>query len=337
MMHKISKSIEPKWLIVAVFFISGVFLGGIGLYVWFGASSTPGYKIHPPQSGYKYINPLLGVEFQHNSFFSVNKSIELKMSDVIDESKKSGKIDTASIYLRDLESGYWAGINEDAKFSPGKLLKTPLMIAYLKIAEGTPSILENQITNNLKEENNSNIFLHNESIMRGETYTTKELIDRMIINSDDVAANLLFDNIDTESLSEVFSDLGISFVEDKDTQDYVSLKLYGLFFRVLYNSTYLNREFSEKALALLAKSDTNFGFGASIPKEVSLVQKFGGRKYLDGKNVMYEMYDCGIVYYPEHPYLLCASAKGVSIEGVTEFFKKLSRDVYAEMEYKYKK
>jgi len=335
-MSKLLKSVEPKWLIVGVFFVSGIFLGGISLYLWYGLANTASYKIHPAESGYKFINPLLGVEFEQSGFFAVSKSIELKINGIVDTEKKKGNITDASVYYRDLEPGYWAGVNENASFSPGKLLKVPLMIAYFKIAEGDPSVLEKKITNNLPEITENYLFKPEKGIVRGQTYTVQELINLMIAHSDDEAANLLFDDIDKAALNEIFSDLGISFTEDKETSDFISLKLYSLFFRVLHNATYLNREYSEKALELLSSTNGGFGIWASIPKEIPLIQKNSGRKYVIGKNIGYEVYDCGLVYYPDHPYLLCISAKGQSLQNIEDFFKNISKEVYAETEFKYK-
>lgn len=337
-MVKRLKVIEPKWLIVVVFFISGIFLGGITLYLWYGVSSIPGYKIHSVASEYKYINPLLGVEFEQKSFSAVNASVQLKLQGAVDKSKRDGTISDGGVYYRDLEPGNWAEVNENISFSPGKLLKIPLMIAYFKLAEGDPSILEKRITNSLSEENINDIFQHEKGLVKGETYSVSELIEYMITYSDDESADLLFDNIDKKDLNEIFSDLGISFTEEKTTTDYISLKLYSLFFRVLHNATYLDREFSEKALTLLSVSDRGSvaGVAASIPKSVPIVQKYGGRKYSDGGNSGYELYDCGIIYYPGHPYLLCATAKGATVSGVQEFFKEVSKEIYSETEFRYK-
>lgn len=339
-MSKLSRAIEPKWLIVVVFFLSGVFLGGVGLYIWSGVSlSSPEYfKIHSTFAGYKYINPLLGIEVSNARSFAVNNSLDIKLQGLFDSAKKSGKITDGSIYFRDLESGYWIGVNEDTPFTQGRILKLPLMIVYYKAAEEDPGILQKQIKNTIVDiKHSNNIFPSTDPIVFGQSYTIEELISRMGINSDDAAAELLFNNIDKKQLQQVYSDLGISFDEQKGVAESVTLKLYSLFFRVLVNSTYLNREYSEKALALLDTLTDEIGVGAYIPKELLFVHRYGGRKLVENEKTLYQVYDCGVTYYPEHPYLLCASAKGSSVDAVEEYLKNLGKEVYSEINFKHSK
>lgn len=338
-MSKITKALEPKWLIVVVFFISGIFLGGLGLYIWFGTTSGQGFnKLHPARADYKYINPLLGIEVQNSSSFSGNASLELKMHGFFDNAKKSGKIEDGSIYFRDLESGYWSGVNEDKNFSLGKILKVPLMIAYYKLAEEDPNILKTTIVNNIAQPTETdNLFPSPEPLVYDKSYTVEELMRDMSVHSDDIATELLFDNIDKNALEKVYSDLGIGFKEDKETTDSISLKLYSLFFRVLINSTYLSREYSEKALSLLDQLNDKIGVGEEIPKDLIFVHRYGGRKYVENNINKYQMYDCGIIYYPDHPYILCASVKGQSMNALEEYLKNLGKEVYSEIDFKYKK
>lgn len=338
-MSKITKAMEPKWLIVLVFFISGIFLGGLALYVWFGTTLGQGLnKLHPPKTDYKYINPLLGIEVQNANSFPGNNSLELKLHGFFDTAKKSGKIEDGSVYFRDLESGYWSGVNEDKNFSLGKILKVPLLIAYYKLAEEDPSILKTVVTNNISlPVISDNLYPSLEPITYGKTYTIEELLRNMSVHSDDTATELLYDSIDKSALDKVYSDLGIGFKEDKQTTDSISLKLYSLFFRVLINSTYLSREYSEKALTLLDQLNDQIGVGEDMPRDIIFVHRYGGRKYIENNTPKYQIYDCGIVYYPDHPYILCASVKGHSTTQLQEFMRSLGKEVYSEIDFKYKK
>lgn len=329
------KALEPRWILVVAFFIAGSFFGAVGSYIWIGANLFLPFKIHPPAS-YRFINPLLAVDLFENRQFVQNKSLELQLQGIIDQAKKSQAITEAAVYYRDLEPGLWVGINEDARFSPGRLLKIPIMIAYYKIAETDPSILEQTIAYHGSDIVVSETSSATNSIRVGETYTVEELIQKMIVDSDDTAATLLFDGIDKKSLNEVFSDLGIDFKEDKETQDIISLKLYTLFFRVLYNATYLSRGYSERAMEYLVQADNSIGLGAGLPKDVAIANRFGIRRYQKRALAFYEMYDCGIIFYPNHPYLLCAVGNGGRLEDIKTFMKTVGQVVYTDTRYKYK-
>lgn len=327
---------EPKWLLVIVFFIAGIFMGGLGSYL--GLSTTAPFlqRIHSQSSRYRYINPLLGVDIPNSKQFLKDATLELEMQGLINQAERNQHISDAAIYFRDIEAGYWVGINEASVFSPGKLLKIPIMITYFKLAESHPGILEKEIAFTERTPHNEELFFPSDRLVIGQTYTVNDLIERMIVFGDDDAADLLFDNVDKSSLNEVFSDLGIQFREDKETNDVIPLKFYSLFFRVLYNATYLNRDLSEKALRLLVLADNSVGIAAALPNDLGTANRYGGRSYVNHGVKYFEMYDCGIIYHPGHPYLLCSVVRGPNIAYLKTFLKELGARVYTEMSYKYR-
>lgn len=335
-------ALKPHWMLVISFFVAGVFLGSLSIYLWLNTEALPLIKIHLQSPGYKYINPLLAVDLEQGDKFSQNKALQLKLNQLFDAYKSAHLITNASIYFRDIEPALWVDINSEKKFSPGQLLKLPIMISYFKLAETDPAILDERLTyygrGDDTQNQSKNLFpipLEGK-LERGKAYTVRELIRKMVVFANNEAANLLFDAIDKDSLNEVFSDLGIDFREDKTTQDFISLKTYTLFFRILYNATYLNREYSEKALELLVETDNSVGLSTTIPKNIPTANRYGGRSLTNATDgSQFELHDCGITYYPAHPYLLCAMAQGKSLENLEKFLKEIGDAVFKEMEYNY--
>ena len=110
----------------------------------------------------------------------------------------------------------------------------------------------------------------------------------------------------------------------------LSAENYASFFRVLFNASYLSRSLSEKALSLLAQSDFKDGLVAGVPPGIKVAHKFGFR--ITGINgEIKQLHDCGIIYYPRHPYLLCIMTSGKSYEYLDDAIKELSRVVYQEI------
>lgn len=326
---------DPQWFLSGAFFLAGVFLGGLGTYIFVSLPIPTFLKIHSPASSYKYINPLLAVDVNQEKNFSFNKALELGIRGLIDDRKRRGDIQSAAVYIRNIESGNWVGINENEKFSPGKLLKIPIMIAYFKLGEGDPPIFDEKIrfAGPVTTDTESP---PTEQIEKGKEYRIDDLIERMFVYNDNNAANLLFDYIDKKTLNEVYSDLGVDFQEvSKETDDFISVKAYSLFFRVLYNATYLNRNSSEKALSILAATGNKTGLGAIFPKEIPIAESVGGRKDKDkGPNAV-ELSDCGIVYFPKHPHLFCIMVRGDSRERAGQWFKDVGRLLYDDIKYRY--
>jgi len=331
-----TRALEPRWLLVISFFIAGIFLGMLALYLMLNLQSPALKKLHSQGGEYKYVNPLLAVDLEEGLQFVQQKALQLKLQGLLAAAKANHTIVDASLYFRDIEPGSWVNINGDGKFSPGKLLKLPIMIAYFKLAQTDPSVLNQRITYYGGQPRSSNLFPIAEKLQVGTSYAVSDLIHRMIVFSDDEAANLLFDAIDKNSLNEVFSDLGIDFKEEKEVLDFISLKAYTLFFRVLYNATYLNREYSEKALDLLVEADNSIGLNASLPKDIPTANRYGGRLIPNRIPAAFEVYDCGIIYYPSHPYFLCGIAQGNDLNKIKTFFKDVGDATYNEVDYEYK-
>jgi len=164
------------------------------------------------------------------------------ISELIAEKKALKKTSFVSVYLRDLNNGPWIGINEQEKFSPASLLKVPLMISYLKMAESDPQILEKKL---LVDQDGRDILSQNMLPMfrveTGKEYRVADLIGYMIKYSDNLAANILLENIPVEHLNQTYSDLGLAIPDPENPENFMTVTQYSSFFRILYNASYLNQ------------------------------------------------------------------------------------------------
>lgn len=66
----------------------------------------------------------------------------------------------------------------------------------------------------------------------------------------------------------------------------------------------------------------------TIPSDVKVAHKFGERYYGDIK----QLHDCGVIYYPENPYLLCVMTIGKDFEDLAEVISHVSDVVYREVD-----
>lgn len=322
-----------------VFILTAVFGAGalLGWYfrVFFVKASLPEVlRIGIKNNTYKFIDPLLGYDIPANGNASEFKIFENKINDLVDRLKLEGKVSDVGFYFRGLKSGYWLGVNEEEKFSPGSLMKVPLMMAYLKKAEIDPKLLSKQLVYDGKlDANQAEIFKAQAAIEPGKSYGVDELIRYMIVYSDNNAANTLLANVDQNSFGEVFADLGVDLPDlSKGDVDFMTPKQYALFLRTLRNSTYLNDEYSEKALELLASASFPQGLAAGLPTDATLAHKFG--EYLftaqNGSQTA-ELHDCGYVYIPKSNYFICVMTKGRNYNDLAESIKQLSSLTYQQV------
>lgn len=287
------------------------------------------------QNGYNYINPLLECEVeasQRTNLFSFKK----RVADFIKEKIGNKEIMSASVYMRDLNNGPWFGINEKENFYPASLLKVPILMAYFKEAEKNPRLLEEKVVFNKhgESENLSQNFKPAESMVFGQSYPVSDLLRRMIVFSDNKALDLLSLKISGQALDRTYHDLGLSLPNIRTSDDFMSVKDYASFFRILFNATYLNRDYSEKALEILSQSDFKGGIVAGVDKEVKVAHKFGEREIVINGQQINQLHDCGIIYSQNFPYLLCVMTRGLDFEAMAGAIKNISRIVYTEMNNK---
>jgi len=227
------------------------------------------------------------------------------------------------------------GIKEHVDYIPASLLKVPLVLTYFDISENDPSVMNQTIVygSDVAARVPSQTFKPSVPLTEGTAYTIKELIEHTIINSDNIAAQLLYDHLDQlggkSALSETYRDLGIIEMGSDLDKEVVNAKAYGSILRMLYNASYLNQEDSELFLKLLSNSDFKEGLKAGVPDNIFVAHKFGERFTEEGEK---QLHDCGIVYFPQNPYLLCVMTKGKDFNKLVEVIKTISSEVYKEVD-----
>lgn len=326
---------EQTRLILASFIVGAIVGGSIfGLFV--EPVKNGDYAVRA--GGYTFINPLLSCNLSENKEFKEYGPANDKLTDFIDSSILKGDAQKISVYFRGLNSGHWAGVNENEEYAPASLLKVPILIAYLKLSETQPGLLNSSVVyESSVDENMLEEIKPTKAIQNGGTYSIAELLKYMIVYSDNNATKFLQDHLDQNALIDVYSDLGIS--EPKSlTDETVSAKNYSYMFRLLYNGTYLNKSISEYALKLLSAGNFKDGLRAGVPIQTIVSQKFGERTVKE-KNIstgaertLYkELHDCGVIYYPKNPYLLCVMTKGDDYKKLKTIISSLSSIVYKEI------
>ena len=322
--------LKSKLFIVVIFFLGlaiGLFLHKLNILKEKPKENFQLKRLYA--AGGHLVNPLLGIDNPQGGDAKL-EGIKYSVEEYIRRRQEKGDVSSVAMYIKDLNTGTWAGINEDENFATASLIKVPLLIAYLKMAEDDPGLLGKQI----KYEREYNLIPQNiapEKLPQlGNTYTIDQLLRFMIVYSDNISTELLADNIDLKLLSKVYSDLRLITPELGESENRISAKGYSAFFRVLYNATYLNAESSEKALKLLSESEFREGIVDGVPENITVAHKFAERKY-ESKVFLPEtaqLHDGGIVYYPQRPYVICVLTKGRSLDILKRVIKDISQIVY---------
>lgn len=283
---------------------------------------------------YPLVAPLLGLHAPEATTLGEYVSLKSAIQADIDSTTNSGGVNSISVYFRDLNTSRWVGINQNADYYPASLLKVPVMIAYYKMAESNPAILNQEIT--YENISTGDPFDAPSSLLPGRAYSVEQLINAMIISSDNGATLTLLSQVDTDTLSDVYANLAIENPGNNSAEYQISTRTYALFFRILYNATYLNPEYSNKALALLSRATFADGLVAGLPSGTQAAHKFGEHVLNSDKVATgVELSDCGVIYYPAHPYLLCVMTSTDSVQNSESIIKTISATTYAAVTSQY--
>lgn len=284
------------------------------------------------EGGYRFINPLL----ECDAVRDVVRNRELrpfreKIERYLAGRKGPEGAERVAIYFRELNDGLWFSIGDQERFTPASMRKVPMMIAVLKQAERDPALLSRRIAAHLKQDHNAyQTIKPSRALEPGRAYTVAELIDRMIAYSDNNAFMLLSGIVDQRELLRVYEQLSLPNPSLPSDDPSLAVQTYASFFRILYNATYLHRDFSDLALELLSRSEFRAGIVEGVPPGTGVAHKFG--EHVDVATGEKQLHDCGIVFYPRHPYLLCIMSRGASFEQLDDTIAAVSRIAYAEVD-----
>jgi beta-lactamase class A len=316
-----------KYVLIALLFF---ILGGAAGYFYSAdkhsnaiEKSQVGTELHKGQRA--FTNQLLACKLPTE----INKSsipTKNRVIDYIQSAKKRHLLEEASFYFKDLTSGSWYAYNEDAVYIPASLLKVPVMITLLKQASIHPKLLEKKILYGMDEKDNNQTqnIKPRLPLEHGKEYTINELIERMIIFSDNNALALLSPELDKHMYEDTFRDVALKTPPPIRDLATISVKQLVTFITILYDDSYLDTAMSNKALDILTRSDFK-GMAKVLPRSLLVAHKFGELQTDVGK---IQLHDCGIVYYPHHPYLLCIMTRGENFDNLENVIGTISTIVY---------
>lgn len=284
---------------------------------------------------YRLVQPLLACDFPYDASDERMSKLKSQLEGDISTAYKKKDASAASVYLRTMNSGGVVGINENIAYDPASMVKVVLMMTYVRVAELHPDILTKQLTmtEELLVTPGTAEYYGTTTLVVGTSYRVADLIDTMIVNSDNGAKDLLLANIPPEELIRTLKDFGITLPKGNTEGLKMSPKELSLFFRSLFSATYLDPTHSEVALELLTRTSFMDGIVAGTPYGTQVAHKFG-EYVLDPeteKGDTLELHDCGVVYAPGNPYFLCVMTRGSSHEKLASLITKISQDTYYEI------
>lgn len=330
--------ISWAWLVVAAF------VGAVLTFLLLGRSTAQAKPLLSPDagtekakvqqcgysitrvSGFHRVHPVLFTEPMCESprFEGLRNDI----GSLIDRLKAAGTIASASVYVRDFAKAEWTWYNGDEQYDPGSMLKVSVLLAWLSVVDEDPSMLQRAwICTEKEAATEQNTAFPSAQAQAGHSYTTAQLLELMIVNSDNRATAILFHHIDPDRYLKTYGDLGLP-VPNRSTKSYrMNVRDYSVFMKALYNSSYLSPLRSEYALELMTRSEFRKGLVAGIPEGTDIAHKFGEA----GDPVEKQLHETGLVYRDGYPYLITVMTRGQQVDSLAGAISAISRLVYDGM------
>jgi beta-lactamase class A len=201
-------------------------------------------------------------------------------------------------YFEYLPTGTSIGINEKNEFDAVSLLKVPVVMAYYHQRERLNQ--EDQVVT-IREDELGREFGNLWKRGAGTQISLDEAAKLAITDSDNTALRVLTDHIQTQDFNDVYEGLDID-LQTGSNGVIITAKSYSSILKALFFSSLLSKSDSELILEYLDETKFNDKLPAGIPSNIKIAHKVGIYN-----NQMFS--DCGIVYVPRRPYVLCMISK----------------------------
>jgi beta-lactamase class A len=109
-------------------------------------SQNAAHPVRVANNAYRFIDPLLGYDLPTRGRLEPYRSIRQDIDAAVTDAMTAHRAARASVYYRDLMTGSWFGVHAREQYAPASLAKVPLMIAYFKMAEMNPDLLQRRIS-----------------------------------------------------------------------------------------------------------------------------------------------------------------------------------------------
>lgn len=232
------------------------------------------------------------------------------------------------IAFRDLETGAELYVNPDSVFHAASVMKVPLMIevyrqaragrfrlddsitvtdTFRSIVDGSPYVLP------IESDSDSTLFPH-----RGERRPIRQIVERMIVRSGNLAANLLIDLVSADSIQRTIHAMGATTmrvlrgVEDllayeRGWNNTATARDVAALLQAIARGAAVDPEASAEMAAILKRDEFRDRIPAGVPPGTPVANKVGFITAVD--------HDAAIVYPPgREPYVLVVLTSGIEDE-----------------------
>jgi beta-lactamase class A len=253
-------------------------------------------------------------------------NLENEINDIV--SLYPGKIGVA---VKDLNSDYYYGINDNVYFPAASIIKVPIMVEIFKQRDEGKLTLKDEIILNASDKVAECGVLQYRPI--GTRLLIKKLLNLMITQSDNTAAKILTRKVGERNINKTLKKLGLNSTVIRDrtmlskkvgsnniTTPFDTLKL----FELIYREKLMSKESCQEMMGILKAQKMRWGIPKAIPQGIEVAHKTGSLRGV--------YHDAGIVYSQNGPFILCVFTKNFTNDfKAVDVLREIVGTVYQEM------
>jgi len=217
------------------------------------------------------------------------------------------------LVIRDLDTGWTYQVNPDTLFPAASMVKVPIMAACLKAAEEGRLSLRDDLTLKRSDKVTGSGVLRRKAT--GSVYTIEQLVELMVIQSDNTAANMLIDLLGFDYLNRTFREMGLERTNlsrkmmdfrsrDMGVENYTSAREMADILERIFRKGCVCSSVSERSLEFLKSQKVNDRIPRLLPKDTVVAHKTGLERQV--------CHDAGIVFTDNGNFLISAFTKTTS-------------------------
>jgi beta-lactamase class A len=213
--------------------------------------------------------------------------------------------------IKDLQSGRTIVHNPDRRFPSASMVKIPIMAACYKAAEEGRISLQDVLKLERRDKVRGSGVLR--AAPTGTPVTIEKLIDLMITDSDNTAANMLIDLLGFDYLGQTFKDFGLDRTNlsrkmmdfrsrANGVENYTTPREMAGILEMIYRRTCVSPAASERCLDCLKRQRVNDRIPRYLPRTVAVAHKTG----LEDK----VCHDAGVLFTAKGDVLIAVLTEG---------------------------
>lgn len=228
-----------------------------------------------------------------------------------------------SLYFEYINTGANISLNPDIRILPASLIKVPLAMAVMKKIERGDWELYNELimTKEDRDAGWGDVYM---KYPMGSPISIQNLIEEMLLTSDNTAYRILYRNLSLDEVRDVFISLGLDDFFDQEWK--ITAKEYTRLIRSLYTANYITPEHSQFLLDILSRTEYDDYLGQGIPDQALFAHKIWEN---ESKTVIL---DAGLVYIGNRVYLISMAMdyeqEWFTRDKALDIFKQVSTLVY---------